>query len=82
MGTSLCCLAAALGPANGLRAALELGGKPLELFGDERIIRIGGGTAAVLGLAEQILLGGHGFQSRAYSSFFFLCCFVITVRAR
>jgi hypothetical protein len=60
--------------AQDLCASLELGGEPLELFGDEGIAGLGGGTAAMLSLTEQILLGGHG---RASDAFLF---FILSVR--
>jgi hypothetical protein len=42
-----------------LGLALEHFGKAPKLLSDERIAAVVGGSAAVLSLAEKILLGGH-----------------------
>lgn len=53
------------------RALLEFLRKPFEFLRDERVAAVGGGAAAVLGLAEQILLGGHGLRFQGVLFFFY-----------
>jgi hypothetical protein len=43
----------------GAGAPLEVGRQPLQFFDDEGIGGAGGNAAAVLGLAQEILSGGH-----------------------